>query len=148
MTMRRAALAVVLAVFVVNATDAGAMDGYETMAGYAFGKSYVITIRGEDLKKSPAWDQAAENPPLSARRALKLATEHQRALIPAPADWIWQLQYIGLRETQGKWYWLAHFEASQREAFGIGPPPDLYVAVLMDGTVVKPVVRDHRADAP
>jgi hypothetical protein len=115
------------------------------MAGYAFGKAYSITIRNEDLKKSRDWDQAvAENPPLSARRALKLATEYQRALIHSPTDWEWHLDCLGLRQREAGWYWLAHFEASQKSVYGVGPAPDLYVAVLMDGSVVKTTVRDHQ----
>jgi hypothetical protein len=142
--MRRTALAVILLVSLPEVIEAEARAGDEEMAGYAFGKSYTISVTREALRRAPAWDESAENPPLSARRALKLATECQRALVAAPADWEWHLMYLGLRQNNGRWYWLANFEAyPTRHAFD-GVAPNLYVAVLMDGTVVKPVIRNKR----
>jgi hypothetical protein len=113
--------------------------------GYAFGKSYNVAVTREALTKTPVWDESrAENPPLSAQRALKLATEFRKTLIPDPAKWKWEMEYLGLRQIYGRWYWLAHFEALPTHAAFSGVAPDLYVAVLMDGTVVKPHVQDER----
>jgi hypothetical protein len=127
MTMYRTALTVLLLLALPRAIEA------ETWGANAFGKAYSIIVTGEDLKKTPIWDQSAENPPLSARKALKLATDSRKALIPGRADREWKLEYLGLRETEGRWYWLAHFEALPRHADFTGTPPALYVAVLMDG---------------
>jgi hypothetical protein len=138
MAMYRTVLVMILLVTAPKSIDADAT------AGYAFGKSYTIVVGEEDLKKAPAWDQSAENPPLSARRALKLATDSRQAIIPGHAEWKWELRYLGLRESEGRWYWLAYFEAFRRRGSSSGIPPHLYVAVLMDGTVVKPEIRDSK----
>jgi hypothetical protein len=136
MTMRSSAVIAILFAAIPTGVQA------EALSGYAFGKSYVIVVTGDDLKKRPTWDQSAENPPLSARKALKLATDYPRRLIPGHADWEWHLNYLGLRQTEGMWYWLAHFEALPKNANFEGRAPNLYVAVLMDGTIVKPEIAD------
>jgi hypothetical protein len=138
MTMYRTVLVAILLVTAPKSIDADAITGH------AFGKTYTIVVGEEDLKKGPAWDQAAENPPLSARRALKLATDSRKATIPGHAEFEWQLRYLGLRESEGRWYWLADFHAFPRHGSWTGIPPELYVAVLMDGTVVKPEIRDRQ----
>jgi hypothetical protein len=137
MTMYRTALTLLLLLALPRAVDA------ENFDGHAFGKSYAVAVTGEELKKTPPWDESrVENPPVSARRALKLATDFRQTLIPGHADWEWHLGYLGLRQTEGRWYWLALFNAFPRHAFLEGVAPDLYVAILMDGTVVKPHIRD------
>ena len=110
------------------------------LTGHAFEKSYIVSFSSDDLKKTPAWDPSADNPPLSARKALKLAIDYRKTLIPGHADLEWHLEYLGLCQTGGRWYWLAHFEGFPKN--GPGTLHDLYVVVLMDGTIVKPRIED------
>jgi len=135
--MYRTALTVLLLSALPRAVNA------ETFDGWAFGKSYAVAVTGEALKKTPAWDESrVENPPVSARKALKLATDFRKTLIPANADWDWHLGDLRLRQLEGRWYWLAYFYAFPRHAFLEGVAPNFYVAILMDGTVVKPHIQD------
>ena len=50
-------------------------------------------------------------------------------------------------DSDGKWFWLIAFEARLTRADLVGRFPDLRLAVLMDGTVVKPLVSEDRAAA-
>ena len=45
----------------------------ECFVSYAVGKKFETTISTADLRKSPSWEADAENPPLSARKAIALA---------------------------------------------------------------------------
>lgn len=145
--MYRTALALLLVLAARNQSPAD-----EELCGYAFGKFYHVAVHRKELEKTPDWDSSREEkPPLSGRKALTLATEFQQTLIRDSAKWKWELQYFGLRYMDGRWYWLAYFEAHPQQPSGIGRPhsldglsyasghpPNLYLAVLMDGTVVKP----------
>ena len=83
----------------------------EAHIGHAFGKQYAVVVTGEELKKAPVWDQSAENPPLSARKALNLVTDFIKTVKPGRANFEWRLEHIALRKTEGYWYWLAYFSA-------------------------------------
>ncbi len=113
-----------------------------TLSSYAFSKRYDVTISGDALEKSPAWKDDAENPPLSARKAIKLANEMKDSLVKDSKDFKWTLQSASLEPAgDGKWYWLVHYDAVfQGSSTGI--PNRLRLVILMDGTVIKPVVRD------
>jgi hypothetical protein len=119
------------------------IQGSETRA------SYLSTVMDEDVKKTPSWDKHVENPPLSARKAIKLATDLRMMLVKDSDDWQWRFKGLTLiannsSETPDKWYWMATFQASPAPGHGLaGMPPSLSVYVLMDGTVIKPVVTDR-----
>jgi hypothetical protein len=111
---------------------------------YAFAKQYKVTISEEALKKSPAWQSDAENPPLSARKAIKLANEMKDSLVQDSKGYKWELQSASLEPADDdKWYWLINYEA-HKPGLSNRRPDNLRVAVLMDGTVVKPEVKDNK----
>ncbi|HEV8003995.1 MAG TPA: hypothetical protein VGP63_29285 [Planctomycetaceae bacterium] len=113
----------------------------EFFHGHHFGKSYNVAVTCEVLKKAPVWDESrAENPPISARKALKVATDFRKTLIPDSPKWRWELKFLALHKTDGRWYWLADFLVVPQPGGIDGESPDFFVAVLMDGTVVKPDV--------
>jgi len=115
----------------------------QTHESYGIGKRYIVTISEEALRKSPAWDADAENPPLSARKALKLADEKKAKLVQDSKSRKWELQAIALMPGgDDKWYWLVHYEARPRVG-GTGINPFLRLAVLMNGTVIDPKVQDY-----
>jgi hypothetical protein len=137
----------VIAVFLAVAVRARA--GGETLIGRAEGKSFAVTVTDEALKKTPSWDKAAQNPPLSARKAIELASDLKNALVKDADGWKWKLAGLCLKEsdpksTSDKWYWLAYFEAWPTKGGLGGVPPHLYFFVLMDGRVIEPVVRNDR----
>jgi len=123
----------------------------ETYTGYTFGKNYAVTISEQDFKNSPAWDKQAENPPLPAQKALKLATAAKDTLVRDSQTWKWRLADVtlksfGNREDSRKWYWIVRYEAEHAPdpatAGSAGVCPELYVIVRMDGTVLPPPAGD------
>ena len=79
---------------------------------YGFGKRYSVTITEQALKNAPAWKEDVENPPVSARRALKLAAEMKDKLVSDDKDWKWVLEAASLVQNKGeRWYWQVSYEA-------------------------------------
>jgi len=121
-------------------------DDEATFVGTDFDDTYTVTVTLGDLQKTPSWITRTENPPLTARKAMKRATDFKNTFVKDAPGWKWRFAYIGLRHaaTAGaseKWYWVAHYKEYPTHGGLGGAPPDLYVVVLMDGTVVKPVVK-------
>jgi hypothetical protein len=110
----------------------------------AFGKRYVVTISQPALDESPEWDAEADNPPLGARKALKLATDMKNSLVEDSEKFKWRLESLSLKPVpSGKWYWLANYEAWPRGQFE-GRTERLRLVVLMDGTAIQPEVMNIR----
>jgi len=112
-----------------------------TSASYTPDNTYTTTLTKEALLASPTWKEDAENPPLSARKAISLAEKLRATLIPDTKDYTWKLDNatIASSTVEGKWYWVIQYTAHRRRNRETGPPFQLHVTVLMDGTVVKPV---------
>jgi hypothetical protein len=119
----------------------------ETYIGFTFGKNYAVTISEQDFQNSPAWDPHAENPPLAAQRALKLATAAKDTLVHDSKTWKWRaaeltLTNFGSRDDPRKWYWAVRYQADHAPepalAASAGVAPELTVIVRMDGTVLPP----------
>jgi hypothetical protein len=114
------------------------------LASYAFSKQYIVTISDEALEKSPTWKDDADNPPVSARKAIELANETKDALVKDSKQFKWRLGSASLRPAgKGKWYWLVYYEALF-QGVSTGFPHHLRLVVLMDGKVIKPEVRDRK----
>ena len=112
-------------------------------SSYAFGKRYEVTFTFEALDKTPKWGEDDENPPLSARKALKAANKMKDSLVKDAKGFKWRLVSLDLTPADGeRWYWIAHYKALTQK--GTGRPPSLKLVVLMDGRAVKPVISDHR----
>ena len=116
-----------------------------TIYSNAFDNEYISDILLSDLMKSPAWQDNADNPPISARRAIQLAGQMRRTLFKDNEDYHWQLYAaeIGFGRNRRCW-WDVHFLARSTTG-GSGVPDDLHVIVLMDGTVLKPKVSSKKA---
>ena len=113
---------------------------------YFSGHEYRVTVTEETLRTSPAWKDTADDPPLSARKAMKLANEKKLTFVKDFKDWKWDLSAARLkRSPDGKWFWVVEYESHPADpdvAFS-GMPPDLSIVVLMDGTVIVPkLVKD------
>ncbi len=135
---------ILIAVVVVSwlATNLGQADYHLT--SIAVGKQYVVTITQRALDESPGWDDKAENPPLSAKKALKLATDMKNSLVKDSDKLKWQLESLSLKPLpDGKWYWLANYEA-RNQGHIEGRPESLRLVVLMDGTAIQPEVMNAR----
>jgi hypothetical protein len=111
---------------------------------YAFGKHYIVRVSPKDLKQSPSWKKDEENPPLSARKAIKLATKMKDSLVKDSKDFKWELQSAALEPAgNDKWLWIVCYQAVFSGA-SVSSVPHLRLAVLMDGKVVKPEVKDRK----
>ena len=113
------------------------------LASYAEGKSFYVEIHDEDLLKSPAWKADTKDPPISARKAIALAMEQQKKLVKNSKDHKWELQTANLTPDTSvdRWYWEVRFTAYVQP--GKPTAEFLRVIILMDGRVLKPVVRPY-----
>ena len=104
-------------------------------------KKVSVEVTELAVNKTPSWLESSENPPLSARNAIQKASKLKDTIVVDTKNEKWVLRSAALCPFHGeKWYWLIHFEA-QPLGFGLaGVPSNLILAVLMDGTVVKPEV--------
>jgi hypothetical protein len=107
-------------------------------------KSYYSLVTDAGLMKTPAWNATFdENPPLSARRAIELATAVKNRLVKDVGLWKWgyhrvHLEYKDIPSVGRRWYWRINFEA-----WFDGMPPEVAprvdVVVLMNGRTIEPV---------
>jgi hypothetical protein len=124
----------------------------QTYYSYAFGKQYAFKITTEMLAKSPSWPENSDNPPLPARKAIRLATALKDRLVKDSEAFKWHLvsaqleRNWGLKTDTGKWWWLINFEAHVRVGGQSGRPINLRVVVLMDGTVIEPTICDEEEE--
>jgi hypothetical protein len=103
------------------------------------GKKYEFRIPDQDLQKTPAWPPAQENPPLSARRAIEIATSQLAALLPNGRDW--RLYDVTLRPIENRWIYLVSFlEPLRGDGAGQQVSKGFQIVVLMNGVAVKPRV--------
>lgn len=115
--------------------------------GAAFGKSYNTEVSDGALAKSPAWRDADDNPPLSARKAIASAEAMVAKVVEPDKEWRRHLEGITLTQRGDRWFWRAQFIWLPKGGGIAGLPPYLDIIVLMDGTALKPAIlteQDHR----
>ena len=116
----------------------------QTYYSYAFGKQYGFAVTDDDLKKCPAWEKDAENPPLSAKKAIEAATKMKDSLVKDTKDFKWTFVSATLQPvSDSKWVWMVHFDAVYRGPSS-GIPNHLRIVVHMNGTAVQPQVREDK----
>ena len=111
--------------------------------GHSGTKRYIYRIPNDLVNRSPAWLSGEQNPPVPARKAIRLANEFaNRALIGSPKE---ERKYSELNLTptgqKDKWLWIAVYRWYPIVG-GTGPLPWAFAIILMDGTVVKPEIID------
>jgi hypothetical protein len=109
-------------------------------------RQFVVTITNQMIENSPVWADDDENPPLSARDAIKRANEIKNKLVQDSEMFKWKLASASLtpaKEKSKKWYWLIYYKAEFQGINRAGYPDDLRLVVLMDGTVISPVIKAH-----
>lgn len=86
--------------------------------------------------------ESEENPPVSASKAIRLATKVKESLVKDNERCHWRMRSIDLQECGGDyWYWVATYEAMFQGARATsGPPIQLRLIVLMDGTAITPAI--------
>lgn len=114
----------------------------QDLGSYAFGKQYVVSINENVISRTPDWEPDDDNPPLAAKKAIKLATQMKDTLVNDDDDFKWRLESAALepwRNGTNKWYWVVTYNAKFQGASS-GQENFLRLIVLMDGTVMKPKI--------
>jgi hypothetical protein len=101
-------------------------------------RRYTTRITAEHRQRSPAWDDGAENPPLSAKQAKALATQMKDSVVKDSDTHWWGLHGLTLRPMDGKWIWVVTFREHTRNGISTGPATELDIVVMMDGTALEP----------
>lgn len=118
------------------------------VTSHAFGKTFKSTIDHDAFVKSPRWDQEKTDvPPVSPRKAISLAKKMRESVVKAPEDWQWHATTLLLFITgDNHCAWHVTFQALpvELEAGLVPEYQQVTLIVLMDGTVVKPVVTDEK----
>ena len=137
-------------------SDTGVSEEYS----YAFGKRYASGITIEKLTKLPSWNmQQSDSPPLPPGKAIRLANALKEKLVKEklvmePKDYQWSVQSTTLTRLDpvawegskllDKWWWEVLYAAQFTGGGYTGPPIELRIVVLMDGTVIVPKVSDDK----
>ena len=136
----------VLCLMVVAALGVGFTSGAaiaEAFPSRAPAQAYVTTITRKMLDDSPAWDANDENPPLSARKAMAAANAVVAKLEPDTKSWKRRLEGLFLCQDgeSNKWYWRVEYRWDPPPGTALGGlAPYMTIVVLMDGTVVQPII--------
>jgi len=115
----------------------------QQIPSFAFGRRFITSVDLKRLRETPEWKPNAENPPISARRALALADEVVRDLEKGESEWSAEterfLDAVSLfLAGENRWFWRVEYFWLPRTSGSSGTPPNLCLYVLMDGMVVKP----------
>jgi len=103
------------------------------------GKKYEFHITDQDLQKTPAWPSAQENPPLSVRRAIDIASNQLATLLPNGKDW--RLYSVTMRPLEDRWIYLVEFlEPLRGDNPGRQLSAGFQIVVLMNGATITPKV--------
>jgi hypothetical protein len=109
---------------------------------YVWEKTYTVTVTQAMLGNTPSWALTHADPPLSARKALWLATKKKDGIVKDSSEFKWELSSASLIPTgHAKWYWVIEFTAKHQAGFFRGRPAFLKLIVLMDGTVIDPELK-------
>lgn len=114
----------------------GGDDVFFRASDTAFGKTFASKLTADALLSSPEWDENSENPPVSARSALKAAREMRDLVITTPEGFEWTRGSLTLMRPSEHCFWLVRFRAASENDDGWH---HFTVVVLMDGTALKPV---------
>jgi len=120
---------------------------------YFFGKRAALKLDYDEIRKTPKWDMESPNPPISAKHAVELANPIKIRVLKDTPEFHWELESVSLRPLDPRypdnelnkncWYWLVTYEAYP--LLFSGPQPKFEVAVLLDGTLVRPTISDFQS---
>lgn len=102
----------------------------------ATGGSYETRVNIDILEQAPHWDLNTENPPLSARKALRIAEDFLKKAQPVQKDGKYVLDGLSLMSYEDHWFWLARYDWQFAKGGSSGPGFWFQVGILMDGTIV------------
>ena len=136
--MKLSILAILGAMILV--TPAHAQDTAASYRSDHAGKRYDFTVTYAQIQLTPDWNEDADNPPLSPRKALARARTDLRTFLPDAAKWTHPKITLSEVGAPHKWMYIVEFEGPLPPNMVDGPVDQMRVLVLMDGTAIKPVI--------
>lgn len=109
-----------------------------------YGELYYPEIPNELVAATPSWDYKNEFPPLSVWRVLEIADQFRQTTLYKLKDELWYLSSIQLfvhDVKEAKWCWCVRFD-NRVPSIGFDYSHVVTFYILMDGTVLDPVVYD------
>jgi len=103
------------------------------------GEYYQHTISDDRLAKCPKWNPEKDlNPPHPAGKALAQAKKYI-ATIATTEETFWEFEGLALVNVRDGWAWRATYRLT-RKGFSSGIWPTMQCWILMDGSLVDPIV--------
>lgn len=110
---------------------------------------YAAQCTEQTISHTPRWDEKAESPPISPRKAIRLATKMKDSFFKDGHSF--KFMSLTLRPVGERWVWVVEFMGRPQkpkepkelkknaDGFYVAEPiPSASLLVLMDGTVPKP----------
>jgi len=125
-------------------------DDKLTVTSHAFGKTIKSTIEmdGEAFSKTPEWDsERTDIPPISPRKAIRLARRMRDSVVTEEDGWEWHTTALLLFIANKNCAYHVTFQAINPSRLEAGLRPlyqEVTLIVMMDGTVIKPVVTEDK----
>jgi hypothetical protein len=106
-------------------------------------KIYELVTLSSEIEMAPLWKEEQENPPLSARAAVKIAQQYVAKHVPNSERWdvsVIMLTTCGTRE--GQWMYNVSFAMHDGKAPILGTMRGFQVPVLLNGSTPKVTIKD------
>lgn len=143
---RMLAIAGLLLVILASFQPRHAVSGESAKGRYYYyhtdGKRYRLALNDQSLKGKSTWADDSDNPPMSARRAIRLADKVKEKLTKGAKTWKLEgavllpvVTDIGMGNKQ--WCWVVTYHGGGGTT-GLGN--SLGIGVAMDGSVIEPVL--------
>jgi hypothetical protein len=117
-----------------------------TVRSTVFGKVYETGFVEGSFAFPPHWDQNEPNPPVSARRAMRIAKKRRDELVfEKPKGFSWKLDELSLKTDGYGWAWFVTYKAVTEDA----PETDenrITLIVVMNGTALP--FEGYESEAP
>jgi len=114
------------------------------MISYVLNQKFVVEL--PETPRGPTWSKDMKSPPLSAADAIRTAIKKRKELISDSEHLEWGLAKASLipwKFEDGHWYWEIVSELHVKHGGSSGPPVDLRLVVLMDGTIADTEVKPY-----
>ena len=134
----KAFLSFLAAAFVILPYSYG--DSVASWSSYFNRQRFDFNITEEQLNDTPSWQENADNPPLSARKAIQVAQAFLPKMIAKSEQWTLHKLSLEKMGDKDKWVYVVQFEGPHPGGDGFVSTMD--IVVLMSGVPVKPKVSE------
>ena len=109
---------------------------------YVDGRRFTFKVTADELQNLPSWNPQTEDVPLSARRAIEVASLSLSRFLPTPDKWA--LDRIEItRMTKEKWIYEVYFNCLTEDCGRRDSDWSFMIFVKMDGSIVEPVIEPY-----